>query len=138
VGGAVPRCARYFIEMPSVHGRRLRQNPTEAEIRLWSKLRLKQIGGHRFRRQVPIGPYIVDFICLARRLVIEVDGGQHAAESDRDDVRTAWLERQGFRVHRFWNNEVLGNTDGGLAVIADHLAAEIPPPRPSPARGEGE
>jgi very-short-patch-repair endonuclease len=106
--------------MPSTHARRLRQNPTEAEIRLWSKLRLKQIGGHRFRRQVPIGPYIADFACLERRLVIEVDGGQHS-ESGTDDVRTAWLERQGFRVLRFWNNDVLGNTDGVLTVIADHL-----------------
>jgi very-short-patch-repair endonuclease len=106
-------------------------------MRLWSKLRRKQIDGHRFRRQVPIGPYIADFVCLERRLVIEVDGGQHS-ESIADDARMAWLEGQGFCVLRFWNNDVLGNTEGVLTVIAQHLAAEAPPPRPSPARGEGD
>jgi len=113
--------------MASNHARSLRQNPTDAEMRLWSKLRRKQIDDHRFRRQVPIGPYIADFVCLEQRLVIEVDGGQHS-ESVKDDIRTAWLGRQGFRVLRFWNNDVLGNTEGVLTVIAQHLAAQCPPP----------
>src|SRR6266404_2835045 len=103
--------------MASTRARQLRSNPTDAEMRLWSKLRRKQIDGHRFRRQVPIGPYIADFVCLERRLVIEVDGGQHS-ESIADDARTAWLEGQGFCVLRFWNNDVLGNTEGVLTVIA--------------------
>jgi very-short-patch-repair endonuclease len=98
--------------MASPGARQLRSNPTEAEKRLWSKLRLKQIGGHRFRRQAPIGPYVADFACLAQRLIIEVDGGQHDSRATQDDARTAWLERQGFRVLRFWNNEVLGNVEG--------------------------
>ena len=85
--------------------RRLRRNPTDAEKRLWSKLRHKQLSGHRFRRQVPIGPYIVDFACLGARLIVEVDGGQHANQIERDNARTAWLGGQGFRVLRFWNND---------------------------------
>jgi len=114
--------------MASNRARELRGNPTEAEKRLWSTLRLKRIDGHRFRRQVPIGPYVVDFACLARRLIIEVDGGQHAGRVTQDDARTAWLERQGFHVLRFWNNEVLGNIEGVFDVISAHLASEVPPP----------
>jgi len=115
--------------MASTRARQLRSNPTEAEKRLWSKLRLKQIGGHRFRRQAAIGPYIVDFICLARRLIIEVDGGQHDSRATQDDARTAWLERERFRVLRFWNNEVLGNIEGVYEVIVAHLTGGgIPPP----------
>jgi very-short-patch-repair endonuclease len=108
--------------------RDLRQNPTEAEKGLWSKLRLKQLDGHRFRRQVPIGPFVVDFCCLARRLIVEVDGGQHSSDAAKDARRTEWLERQGFRVLRFWNNDVLGNIDGVLATIAMHLAGGGSPP----------
>src|SRR5216684_1962760 len=122
--------------MASPRARQLRSNPTEAERRLWAKLRLKQVGGHRFRRQVPVGPYIVDFVCLTRRLIIEVDGGQHGDRAEQDRARTAWLERQGFRVRRFWNDEVLGNIEGVHDVIVAHLASGTPPPRPSPATGE--
>ena len=115
--------------MPSTRARELRRNPTDAEKRLWSKLRLKQIDGHRFRRQVPIGPYIVDFACLARRLIIEVDGGQHDSRAIQDDARTAWLEREDFRVLRFWNNEVLGNIEGVYETIVAHLTdGSVPPP----------
>ena len=102
--------------------RELRANMTDAERKLWSKLRLKQIDGCRFRRQLPIGPYIVDFVCLASRLIIEVDGGQHASDVQRDAKRTAWLESQNFRVLRFWNNDVLGNMDGVLQTIQCALA----------------
>ena len=94
---------------------------------------------HCFRRQAPIGRYIVDFVCFGRALVVEVDGGQHAIEieEERDAARTAWLEREGFRVIRFWNDDVLGNVEGVLEVIRAELARPHPPPQPSPTRGEG-
>jgi very-short-patch-repair endonuclease len=111
--------------------RRLRSEMTDAENHLWTRLRRKQIGGYRFRRQVPIGPYVVDFACLHSWLAIEVDGGQHGEAIERDDRRTAWLESRGFRVLRFWNNEVLQQTDGVLERINKALL-EPPPPRPSP------
>jgi very-short-patch-repair endonuclease len=90
--------------------KKLRENATDAERKLWHLLRRKQVAGLRFRRQYPLGPYIVDFVCLPARLIIEVDGGQHADHVERDTMRTAWLESQGFRVIRFWNNEVLSST----------------------------
>jgi very-short-patch-repair endonuclease len=122
--------------MASPRARALRNNPTDAEKRLWRHLRQRQLGGHRFRRQVPIGPYVADFVCLEQRLIIEVDGGQHAVEAARDEIRTAWLESQRFSVVRFWNNDVLGNTEGVLEVIKRELERAHPPPQPSPARGE--
>jgi very-short-patch-repair endonuclease len=98
--------------------RRLRKEMTDAEVRLWLHLRAEQMDGYPFRRQVPMGPYVVDFACLKARLVIEVDGGQHAEEKlDRDRRRTAWLESRGFRVLRFWNHEVLQETEGVLESI---------------------
>jgi very-short-patch-repair endonuclease len=109
-----------------MNARELRGNLTDAERRLWSRLRLKQIDGRRFRRQVPIGPYIADFVCLDAKLVVEVDGGQHNDNAPKDARRTALMETQGFRVVRFWNHEVLGNTDGVLDVIRRILAD--PPP----------
>jgi len=117
--------------------RELRAEMTDAETKLWWRRRGRQIGGHRFRRQVPIGPYIVDFACLAAKLVIEVDGGQHFDEAERDERRTAWLEERGFRVLRFWNPDVLTNIDGVLDAVLLALHA-TPPPRPSPSGGEGE
>ncbi|MEA2779450.1 MAG: hypothetical protein QOK29_994 [Rhodospirillaceae bacterium] len=98
--------------------RRLRKNLTDAERRLWSKLRRRQLDGFRFRRQVPLGPYFVDFLCIEERLIIEVDGGQHAVEQAADAKRTAWLEGEGFRVVRFWNNDVLANADGVIEIMA--------------------
>ena len=97
--------------------------PTDAEIRLWSRLRRKQLDGFRFRRQQPIGPYIVDFFCPAAKLVIEVDGGQHAQRENEDTSRTCWLEEHGYRVVRFWNNEVLANTDSVTWAILETLRA---------------
>ena len=96
--------------------RRLRAEMTDAEIRLWWRLRGKQIGAHRFRRQVPVGPYIVDFACVKARLIVEVDGSQHLS-SKADEERTAWLASRGFRVLRFWNNDVLQRTDEVLEAI---------------------
>ncbi len=106
--------------MPNKNARTLRKTMTEAERALWWLLREKQIGGHRFRRQVPIDHYIVDFACFEARLVIEVDGGQHS-ESQSDMTRDAYLEAHGFRVLRFWNNEVLGNREGVVARITEAL-----------------
>ena len=101
------------------HARRLRDDATSAERRLWSRIRLKQLNGHRFRRQHPLGKYIADFVCLEQRLVVELDGGQHAegAVEAHDTVRTAWLQSQGYRVIRFWNRDVLANIDGVLEAI---------------------
>ncbi len=112
--------------MVSPIARRLRQTPTEAEIRLWSRLRRKQLDGFRFRRQQPIGPYVVDFFCPEAALIVEVDGGQHAWSETEDSARTRWLEARGYRVVRFWNNDVLGNTDGVLLSIRDALHGQPP------------
>jgi very-short-patch-repair endonuclease len=112
---------------PSANGtlaRRLRLTPTDAEIRLWSRLRRKQLEGFRFRRQHPLGPYVVDFFCAAAKLIVEVDGGQHAED---EEARTNWLEARGYRVIRFWNNDVLANTEGVLSTILDALRADPPP-----------
>jgi len=86
-------------------------------------LRNRQIGGYKFRRQVPIGNYIVDFVCFETRLIIEVDGGQHAVQLTADEARTDWLQSQGFTVLRFWNNDVLKNTAGVVEQIREHLTA---------------
>jgi len=102
----------------TTHARTLRRNSTDAELRLWSRLRGRQLHGARFRRQQPIGPYIVDFYCAEANLIIEVDGGQHA---DDGPARTQWLEHKGYRVVRFWNNDVLANTDGVMEFIASVL-----------------
>ncbi len=87
--------------------RELRKSLTEAERALWRHLRYRQMAGCKFRRQFPVGPYIVDFVCLEKRLVIELDGGQHSGKAEYDSARTEWLEAQGSRVLRFWNNDVL-------------------------------
>ncbi|MCR4286846.1 MAG: endonuclease domain-containing protein [Deltaproteobacteria bacterium] len=100
--------------------RNLRKAPTEAEKLLWRHLRLKQIEGFKFRRQAPVEDYIADFACLEKKLIIEVDGGQHA-ESDKDIKRDRWFKENGFKVLRFWNSEVLDNTEGVLEVIRGEL-----------------
>jgi len=142
--------------------RALRKAMTEAERRLWYALR-EHFSETKFRIQVPFGPYHADFASHRARLIVEVDGSQHAIERERDLVRTRFLSGEGYRVLRFWNNEVLGNLDGVLAVIASHipsppvgeggpqgrmrgarrsrapaLRAGTPHPKPSPTRGEGE
>ena len=113
--------------------REMRRNATEAERVLWLHLRAHRLAGGKFRRQQPMGPYIVDFICHASRLIVEVDGGQHL-ESARDSGRDAWLRQQGFTVLRFWNNDVLQRPDSVLEEILRHFPLS---PCPSPARGEG-
>jgi very-short-patch-repair endonuclease len=97
--------------------RSLRKRPTDAEKLLWRHLRSKQVYGLKFRRQEAIGRYIVDFVCFEKRLIIELDGGQHAEQQIQDQERDSWFREQGFRTLRFWNNEVLGNIEGVLETI---------------------
>jgi very-short-patch-repair endonuclease len=103
--------------------RELRHNMTDAERTLWRELRRTALGA-RFRRQAPVGQYIVDFACLEARLIVEVDGGQHA-ESRNDERRDRCLASQGFRVLRFWNNDVLGNMRAVLEVIVEALKQRL-------------
>ena len=100
--------------------RKLRNDMTDAERRLWSHLRASQLGGVKFIRQHPIGDFVVDFACRSARIAIELDGGQHS-DSATDDARTAIIEAHGYRVIRFWNNDVLQNTDGVLTAILEEL-----------------
>jgi len=102
--------------------RELRANETSAEARLWSVLRAKRLGGFKFRRQHAIGGYIADFVCLAARLVIEVDGATHGDDREGADIkRTAYIEKLGFRVTRVWNTEIFENLDG----VTEHIASEL-------------
>jgi len=103
----------------NTRARTLRKHLTETELRLWGKLKRRQLAGMKFRRQQPIGPFIVDFVCFERRVIIEVDGGQHAEVVAYDVNRTRWLETQGYRVLRFWNNEVLADTEAVAQAILD-------------------
>jgi very-short-patch-repair endonuclease len=114
--------------MPHPRARHLRKNQTDAERALWSHLRLRQIEGFRFRRQQSIGPYIVDFFCPEAKLIVEVDGGQHADRIEEDTERTEWLEFRGYKVVRYWNNEVLRNIDGVITDLQSHLPGPHPPP----------
>jgi very-short-patch-repair endonuclease len=121
----------------------LRKRSTDAERYLWKHLRSKQIEGLKFRRQEPIGKYIVDFVCYEKTLVVEVDGGQHSEERDAD--RDSWIRSQGFTVLRFWNHEVLTNIKGVLEMILRNCTQKSPSltltnaphPYPSPPVGEG-
>jgi len=119
----------------------MRANPTEAERRLWAMLRDKRLPDFKFRRQLVIEPYIVDFVCLEQRLIIEADGSHHA-ESEHDVRRDAFLAREGFSVLRFWNNDILDRASAVFDAIFAALTAPHPPKPaawvpPSPARGEG-
>ncbi len=144
-----------------LRARRLRRSTTDAEKLLWKQLRKLDLKGSHFRRQIPIGPYIADFGCMAVRLLIEIDGSQHGetAKEVYDEKRTRWLEKEGYRVLRFWNNEITRNIDAAMetiyAAIHGSLSAEpmplkherrrrrpsdLPTPsrsarRPSPCRG---
>lgn len=103
--------------------RQLRQRQTEAEQALWARLRNRQLGGVKFRRQQPIGRYVVDFASFEKRVIVEIDGGQHNEYEarERDEERTAWLKERGYQVLRFWNNEVLMNMEGVLEGIRQAL-----------------
>jgi very-short-patch-repair endonuclease len=118
----------------------MRANPTFAEKRLWTILRDRRLAAFKFRRQQILYPYIVDFVCFEQRLIVEADGSQHA-DSRADERRDAFLRSQGFRLLRFWNNQVLGETEAVAAALFATLASPHPAGRaagcPSPARGEG-
>jgi very-short-patch-repair endonuclease len=119
--------------------RALRKRMTEAEQLLWVNLRNRGLGSFKFRRQHPVGPFIVDFICLEKNVVIEVDGGQHDENKELDVQRSAYLNKMGYRVFRFWNNEVMQETEAVLDAIFAILAngkQNSPSPQPSPPSGE--
>jgi len=135
--------------MPNLRARALRNNATEAEHRLWQELRLLRREGFHFRRQAPLGPFIADFVCHRARLVIEIDGGQHAREANlaADTRRTEALAAHGFRVMRFWNDDVWANLEGIVDMIRNACGLETsfeyrevgggatPTPNPSPQGG---
>jgi very-short-patch-repair endonuclease len=110
----------------TTRARRLRGDSTDAERKLWNRICSRSINGCKFVRQEPIGPYFVDFVCRERRLVIEVDGGQHS-ENKKDAARDQWLANHHDRVLRFWNNDVLSNIEGVLETIATALDVDTPP-----------
>jgi len=116
--------------------RTLRHNMTDSERRLWQMLRSHQIKGYKFRRQVPIGRYIADFVCHEARLILEIDGGQHDRSSPREAERSCFLENQDYRILRFWNTEVRANPAGVHETIADELR-RITPTQTLPIKGEG-
>ncbi|MBM4350351.1 MAG: endonuclease domain-containing protein [Deltaproteobacteria bacterium] len=123
--------------MDRIRPRQLRKNMTDAERLLWRHLRLRQISGYKFRRQQPIGRYIVDFVCFEKKLIIEVNGGQHADQLAYDAKRSAWLEKEGFHILRFWDNQVLNETDGVKEIINDALGSPSCPPHLNPPPQEG-
>jgi very-short-patch-repair endonuclease len=100
----------------AIKAKRLRKISTDAENRLWQKIRNRQVRGCKFKRQYPIEHYVADFICVEMGLIVEVDGGQHC-ENKKDEIRTEFLESKGYEVIRFWNNEVLGNIEGVLDTL---------------------
>lgn len=124
-------------EQQTERARSLRGEQTDVEKRLWRELSDRQLDGFKFRRQHGIGLYIVDFVCIEAGLVVELDGGQHAEQVSYDSRRSIFIEAAGYRVVRFWNNEVLENAEGVLERIRELLAVS-PSPRPSPQRGEGD
>ena len=109
--------------MDKIKARELRKNLTEAERTLWKYLRLRQFDGNKFRRQQPIGKYIVDFVCFEKKLIVEVDGGQHNEQVIYDSERNEWLKKQGFRILRFWNNQILKEIDGVEGGIMEALSS---------------
>jgi len=127
-----PKSTGQVREHQRRYARRLRRDQTDVERKLWSRLRDRRLCGVRFRRQHPIGPFIVDFCSIEANLVIELDGGQHALQARSDAARTEFLRRQGYRVLRFWDNEALANIDAVLQRIVEALRADIAHPHPNP------
>ena len=117
-----------------LRARALRHNATDAEKLLWRRIRMWQLDEFKFRRQQPLGNYIVDFVCLAKKIVVEIDGGQHAEQRDYDGKRDAWLHEQGFIVLRFWNHDVLGSVESVAEKIYE-TAKSTPFLSPSPQGG---
>ena len=123
-----------YDRLPTQRSRELRRNATPAERMLWAHLSNRQVLGVRFNRQVPIGPFICDLVARTPKLIIELDGGQHAVRTAQDEQRTSFLASRGYRVLRFWNNDVLENVDGVLSVIEEALQDR---PSPNPSRNAG-
>jgi very-short-patch-repair endonuclease len=116
--------------LPNLRARRLRRNMTDDERRMWALLRRKNLAGFRFRRQQPIGPYIADFFCPAAKLIVELDGGQHAEESiaRRDEERTRWLRARGYEVLRIWNLDLKRNPEDVYEAVYIALTKVAHPP----------
>lgn len=123
-----------LVEKARNAAKNLRKRATDTENCLWKFLRNRRLEGFKFRRQEPIGRYIVDFINYERKLVIEVDGGQHAASKEKDIKRDEWLKSQGYEVLRFWDNEVLKNREIVLGIIREKLLTPHPNPLPQVER----
>ncbi|AQR75767.1 DNA methylase [Sphingomonas sp. LM7] len=122
------------------HARRLRREATDVERKFWSAVRNRRLNGCKFRFQASIGPYVVDFLCAEKRLIVELDGGQHTPDIDRR--RSAFLESRGYVIKRFWNNELIENLNGVLLAVSEQLTAlpgahASPSPNPLPQAGEG-
>jgi very-short-patch-repair endonuclease len=124
-------------ERARVRARSLRETPTNAETLLWFHLRDRRMADRKFRRQRPIGPYFADFVCLEAKLIVELDGGQHVDAAACDENRTRFMQAEGYRVLRFWNNEVLTQTDAVRERILQALQEGSPHPSPLPQAGEG-
>ena len=138
VGGEGARAIQLTTPKQQQHARELRSEQTPPEQALWQHLRAKRFADFKFRRQQPLGRYIVDFVCFAKRLIVELDGGQHAEQQDYDATRDAWLRAEGFRVLRIWNSDWHTQQEAALEAIWNALHEPPPPlPNPSPARGEG-
>jgi len=118
-----------------INAKTLRTHQTDAEQRIWYHLRAYRFMGYKFKRQKPVGRYIVDFVCVERRLIVEIDGGQHAEQAEYDQHRDAWLRSQGYTVLRYWNNEVMQQLEGVLEQIRLTITLS---PGPSPTGGRGE
>jgi very-short-patch-repair endonuclease len=121
------------MDQTRLRARELRRSPTHIERLLWNRLRFWQIDGFKFRRQQPLGNYIADFVCFERRLIVEIDGGQHAAKKEYDAKRDSWLHDR-FIVLRFWNSDIVENMEGVLQSILDNLRS-TPFLSPSPQGG---
>jgi very-short-patch-repair endonuclease len=137
------RGSRFFrTKAITARARRLRENMTDAERRLWQALRRGQLNGVQFRRQHPLGPYTLDFYCSSLRLAVEVDGGQHAElRKQADDQRTHWLADKDIAIVRYWNNDVLSNLQGVLEDLLTHIerrASGLTPSLPLPLSGGGK
>ncbi len=126
-GGMTDTAHRPVSKLHRGRAKALRRDMTNAERCLWFMLRGHRLGRLSFRRQVPIGPFIVDFVCQQRRLIVEIDGGQHAADPTHDRQRDEWLRSKGYRILRFWNTEVLRNRPGVLQTIIDVVDSKVPP-----------
>ena len=135
--GGSPPAHRPIPKLQRTRAKSLGSDMTDAEHRLWSALRAHRLGGLSFRRQALIGRFIVDFVCHEKRLVIEVDGGQHA-ENARDVERDRWLASKSYRMLRFWNHDVLRNRNGVLEIIVAAAAEYTPLPNPPAHGGRGQ